>query len=115
MHPSIDDLLRELVTREASDLHIKAGHPPVMRIHGTLVRTDYPPLSEEDANNLLRSILSEERWARLEGFKELDLSYQVEGLSRFRVNMFWHRGGIGAVFRVIPFKVNTIDELKLPQ
>lgn len=115
MHPSIDDLLRELVSRDASDLHIKPGLPPVMRVHGTLIRTNYPALSEEDTNGLLRSILSDERWARLEGFKELDLSYQVEGLSRFRVNMFWHRGSLGAVFRVIPFKVRTIDELGIPQ
>jgi twitching motility protein PilT len=115
MHPSIDDLLRELVGRDASDLHIKPGQPPVMRVHGTLIRTDYPALSEDDTHSLLKSILSEERWARLESFKELDLSYQVEGLSRFRVNMFWHSRQLGAVFRVIPFKIKTIDDLHIPQ
>jgi twitching motility protein PilT len=114
MQPSIDDLLRELVSKDASDLHIKAGLPPVMRIHGTLVRTNYPALSPEQTEALLRSILNEERFARLESFKELDLSYQVEGLSRFRVNMFWSRGELGAVFRVIPFKIKTIDELGIP-
>ncbi|MCW5945779.1 MAG: type IV pilus twitching motility protein PilT [Fimbriimonadales bacterium] len=114
MQPSIDDLLRELVSKDASDLHIKAGLPPVMRIHGTLVRTNYPALSPEQTEALLKSILNEERFARLESFKELDLSYQVEGLSRFRVNMFWSRGELGAVFRVIPFKIKTIDELGIP-
>lgn len=114
MQPSIDDLLRELVSKDASDLHIKAGLPPVMRIHGTLVRTDYPALSPEQTEALLKSILNEERFARLESFKELDLSYQVDGLSRFRVNMFWSRGELGAVFRVIPFKIKTIDELGIP-
>lgn len=111
---TIDDLLRELVDREASDLHIKPGCPPVLRIHGNLVRTKHPPLSSEEVNQLLTGILSEERWARLENFRELDLSYQVRDLSRFRVNMFWHRGDLGAVFRVIPFQVKTIDELGIP-
>lgn len=114
MRLSIDDLLRELVSREASDLHIKAGLPPVMRIYGKLVHTDYPALSEAETEELLRSVLNNERWARLESFKELDLSYEVQGLSRFRVNMFWARGSLGAVFRVIPFKVKTIDELGIP-
>jgi twitching motility protein PilT len=115
MVPSIDDLLRDLVSREASDLHLKAGLPPVMRVHGTLVHTEYSVLTEADVESLLKGILSEERYARLEGFKELDLSYEVPGLSRFRVNMFWHRHQMGAVFRVIPFKIKTIDELGIPQ
>lgn len=115
MVPTIDDLLRELVRREASDLHIKSGLPPVMRVHGTLVHTEYPILTEEDVETLLKGILSDERFARLESFKELDLSYEVSGLSRFRVNMFWHRHQLGAVFRVIPFKIKTIDELGIPQ
>jgi twitching motility protein PilT len=115
MIPSIDDLLRDLVRREASDLHLKAGMPPVMRVHGTLVRTEYPILSVDDVDSLLKGILSEERYARLESFKELDLSYEVAGLSRFRVNMFWHRQQMGAVFRVIPFKIKTIDELGIPE
>lgn len=115
MVPTIDDFLRELVRREASDLHIKSGLPPVMRVHGTLVHTEYPILTEEDVETLLKGILSDERFARLESFKELDLSYEVSGLSRFRVNMFWHRHQLGAVFRVIPFKIKTIDELGIPQ
>ncbi|MEO7453788.1 MAG: type IV pilus twitching motility protein PilT [Fimbriimonadales bacterium] len=114
MIPTIDDLLRDLVRREASDLHLKPGLPPVMRIHGTLVHTEYPVLTAENVQNLLQGILSEERYARFEGFKELDLSYEVSGLSRFRVNMFWHRHQMGAVFRVIPFKIKTIDELGIP-
>lgn len=115
MGVNIDDLLRDLVGREASDLHIKAGEPPVMRVHGDLMRADYPPLSGEDVTTLLFGILNEDRRERLRSFKELDLSYNVEGVSRFRVNMFWQRGKIGAVFRVIPFNVKTIDQLHLPQ
>ncbi len=110
----IDDLLRDLVQRDASDLHIKAGNPPIMRIHGDLIRTDYPALTVEQTNNLLGSILNEDRLNRLNTFKECDLSYFVEGVSRFRVNMFWQRGKLGAVFRVIPYKIRTIDDLHMP-
>jgi twitching motility protein PilT len=111
---NLDDLLRELVSREASDLHMKAGLPPVMRVHGELVRSDHPAISHEELYNMLTSILTPERRKRLHEFKEVDLSYNVEGVARFRVNMFWQRHQIGAVFRVIPFKIRTIDELGLP-
>jgi len=114
MAQTIDDLLRDLVTRDASDLHIKVNNPPLMRIRGDLKRTEYPVLTAEDTHRLLTSILNAERWERLQTFKELDLSYHVEGVSRFRVNMFWQRGQLGAVFRVIPFKIRTTDELSMP-
>ncbi|HMS54526.1 MAG TPA: type IV pilus twitching motility protein PilT [Fimbriimonadaceae bacterium] len=111
----IDDLLRDLVEKNASDLHIKAGQPPVMRIHGDLVRSQWPAMTEEQIENLLFSILSEDRKQRLYADRELDLSYFVEGAARFRVNMFWQRHKVGAVFRVIPYKIRTIDDLRLPQ
>lgn len=110
----IDGYLSELVARDASDLHLKVGHRAVMRIQGDLVRTTDPPLSEAEHTDMLLSLLNEERRERLENFKEIDLSYFVEGLARFRVNMFWQREKLGAVFRVIPYKIRTIDELKLP-
>ena len=111
----IDDLLRDLVEKDASDLHLKAGQAPCMRIRGELVRLDIPAIPIEEHNNRLFSILNEERRHRLETVKEVDLSYNVPGLARFRVNMFWQRGNIGAVFRVIPFNIRTIDELNLPK
>lgn len=114
MSVSIDDLLREVIGADASDLHMKANNPPMMRVRGDLKRTDHPALSEEATYALLTSILTPERKERLDTFKELDLSYFVEGLARFRVNMFWQRGKIGAVFRVIPYKIRTVDELGLP-
>ncbi len=110
----IDNLLRELVAADASDLHLKANNPPLMRIRGDLVRTEHPALDDATTHKLLLSILTPEKRERLDTFKEVDLSYFVPGLSRFRVNMFWQRGHIGAVFRVIPFKIRTIDELGLP-
>lgn len=111
----IDALLRELVNKDASDLHLKAGQPPIMRIRGELVHQDAPPLSAEGLQQMLLDILSEDKKQRLFEFREVDLSYYLEGVSRFRVNMFWQRGKIGAVFRVIPYKIKTIEELGLPE
>ncbi|MEA2553179.1 MAG: twitching motility protein PilT [Fimbriimonadaceae bacterium] len=114
MSATIDNLLRDLVQRDASDLHLKAGEPPVMRVRGDLIRADYPVISPHDHQEMLLALLSDEKKRQLITVKEVDLSYNVEGLSRFRVNMFWQRGHIGAVFRVIPFRIRTIDELNLP-
>lgn len=86
-----------------------------MRIRGHLVRLDVPAPTAEQHNERLFSILNDERRHKLETLKEVDLSYNVPGLARFRVNMFWQRGNLGAVFRVIPFQIRTIDELNLPQ
>ncbi len=115
MGVNIDALLHDLVGKDASDLHLKAGQPPLMRIRGGLVRADYPVISPEELRSMLLSMLTPERKERLESVKELDMSYNVEGLARFRVNMFWQRHQIGAVFRVIPFNIRTIDDLKLPE
>lgn len=115
MAMTIDDLLRDLVNKEASDLHLTAGQPPVMRIHGELTRMPMDPLSEPELEKLLFAIVNEDRKKRLYEQRELDLSYFVEGAARFRVNMFWQRHRLGAVFRVIPYKIKSIDELRLPQ
>jgi twitching motility protein PilT len=110
----VDDLLRELVAREASDLHLRVGEPPVMRIHGDLVRADYPPLTPEDTEALADQLLNEERRARFDEFLEADMSYSIPGVSRFRVNFFRQRGHVGSVMRAIPIKIKTIDDLNLP-
>lgn len=109
---TIDDLLRELVEKEGSDLHLRVGEPPVFRIHGKLVRTEYPV--NTSVEEIVYPILSSDRRARFERNMELDLSYEIKGLSRFRVNCFRQRGHMGAVLRAIPVKIKTIDELMLP-
>lgn len=114
MPAKIDELLRELVKKGASDLHMKAGQPPIMRIRGDLVRMNAVPFTQQEHEAILFEILNEDRRKRLDTFKEVDLSYYVPGLSRFRVNMFWQRGQVGAVMRVIPYDIKTIDELGLP-
>lgn len=115
MAVTIDALLKALVDSDASDLHLKAGQPPVMRIRGELVRFSQYEMSEEEHTAMLMGMLNEERRERLEEQKEVDLSYNLPGVSRFRVNMFWQRGHIGAVMRVIPHKIRTIDELGMPE
>lgn len=114
MAKTLDELLAYLVEHEGSDLHLKANNPPVARLRGDLQRLEEEPLSEEKLTETLMSILTEERKERLHDFKEVDLSYEVPGLARFRVNMFWQRGKLGAVFRLIPFRIKTIDELHVP-
>jgi twitching motility protein PilT len=111
---TIDDLLRLLVERDASDLHLKVGNPPIMRIHGELQRTEFPVLKPGDTRDLMYPILNEDRRAHYEKFMELDMSYALPGVARFRVNCFRQRGHVGAVLRVIPIKIKTIDDLKLP-
>ena len=110
---TLDDLLRELVSKEGSDLHMRVGEPPVFRVHGKLVRTNHPII--ERTEDYLYPILTTERQQRFEKNMELDLSYEIKGLSRFRVNCFRQRGKMGAVLRAIPVKIKTIDDLMLPK
>ncbi|MCC6728250.1 MAG: type IV pilus twitching motility protein PilT [Chthonomonadales bacterium] len=111
----IDDLLRMLVQSEASDLHLRVGEPPVMRVHGLLRRVpSMEPLTDRDMYDTVYSILNEERTVRFEQNMELDMSYAVPGLARFRVNLFRQQGHVGAVMRVIPYTIRTIDELMIP-
>ncbi len=112
---TLDDLLRDLVSRDGSDLHLKAGQSPFFRIHGRLTRTEYPILTPESIKELVYPILSPQQVKRFEEFLELDLAYELPEISRFRVNLFHQQGAIGGVFRVIPSKIRTIDELQLPQ
>ncbi|MBL8064358.1 MAG: type IV pilus twitching motility protein PilT [Chthonomonadaceae bacterium] len=111
----LDELLRKLVELDASDLHLKANNPPIMRIHGDLQRLQMPAVATDEHQNMLLGILNDERKERLFTYKECDLSYAIPGLARFRVNLFWQRGKVGAVFRLIPYKIRTIDELRLPE
>lgn len=108
----LDQLLTELVSLEGSDLHLRVGEPPVFRVHGKLTRTRHSVITSVE--DIVFPILNEERKKRFESFMELDLSYEIEGVARFRVNCFRQRGHMGAVLRAIPVKVKTIDDLMLP-
>ncbi len=99
----------------ASDLILKAGAPPVVRLHGDLVRLKGEPLSDEDARAIPYQILTDEQKEKFEDQLELDLAYQLEGVARFRVNLMVQRGRVTSCYRVIPFQVKTIEELGLPE
>jgi len=111
---SLHSLLKTMLDKGASDLHITAATPPVIRVDGTLVPLKLPPLSPVDCKRLCYSILTDAQKARFEEENELDLSFGVKNLSRFRGNIFMQRGVVSGTFRQIPFKISTISELGLP-
>ncbi len=110
----LEELLQEVFQRGASDLHLSSGLPPVFRVDGTLLRGDYPPLTKEDCHRLIFSMLTNEQRRVLEQEWELDCSYGVSGLGRFRVNVYKERGTYATALRSITTDIPTFDNLKLP-
>ncbi|GIW71297.1 MAG: twitching motility protein PilT [Planctomycetota bacterium] len=112
---TVEELLQQLVERGGSDLHITAGAPPKIRIDGKLISTEHNVLDPEMSQRLVYSILDSEQVARFERDLELDMSFGIAGLGRFRTNVFMQRGAVGAAMRIIPFEIKTPKELGLPQ
>src|SRR6201997_2319157 len=112
--PNLHQLLKAMVEKGASDLHITTGSPPQLRIDGRLVPLKTPPLTPVETKQLCYSILADAQKHKFEEENELDLSFGVKGLSRFRANIFMQRGAVAAAFRTIPFKILTFQELGLP-
>jgi twitching motility protein PilT len=110
----MEHLLKMIVDRGASDLHLTVGIPPQLRIGGQLTYTDNEQLEPEMIKDLAYSLLTNDQIDRFEKQKELDFSCGIENLSRFRINLYFQRGSIAMAARVIPFVVPTIEELKLP-
>jgi twitching motility protein PilT len=110
----IDKLFKFLVDNGGSDLHLSAGSPPIVRIHGEMQQTERPPLSPQEVQTLVFEILNEKQKRQFIESWELDCSYHLNGVGRFRVNVFMQRRGLGAVFRVIPEKILSAQELNLP-
>jgi len=110
----MNDLLFMVYKENASDLHLSINAPPVVRLHGKLVRTKLAPLKNDRMKQLLFSIMTDFQRERLEEDLEVDFSYQLKDLARFRVNVFNQKDGLSAVFRLIPSEIKTIDELGLP-
>jgi len=111
---NLHQLLKAMIEKGASDMHITTGSPPLLRIDGAIVPLKLPPLAPVDTKQLCYSILTEEQKLSFEKTNELDLSFGVKALSRFRANIFMQRGAVAGAFRTIPFKVLTFDELGLP-
>ncbi len=108
-------LLRAMVDQDASDLHISAGSPPQFRIHGRLFKAKSDPLNVDQIQELLFEVLNEGQKEKYLAEQELDFSFGVKDVARFRGNLFYQRGCMGAVFRKIPMGVPSFDELKLPE
>jgi len=112
---SIQGFLRLVVERGATDLHISAESPPLMRIDGELTALPVPPLSANETKNLCYSLLTDSQRHRFEEENELDFSFGIRGLSRFRGNLFVQKGAVGGAFRMIPYEVRGLAELGLPR
>lgn len=108
-------LLKYMTEKGASDLHITTGSPPQLRIDGSLIPLKAKPLTPAETRQLCYSVLTDSQKTKFEENNELDLSFGVKGLSRFRGNLFIQRGSVSGVFRAIPFKVQTLEELGMPE
>ncbi len=110
----ISDLLAFSVKNKASDLHLSSGVPPMIRVHGDVRRINVPPLEHKDVHAMVYDIMNDGQRKRYEENKEIDFSFDVPNLARFRVNAFVQHRGAGAVFRTIPSQVLTLEELNAP-
>jgi len=111
---SLQQLLKAMVEQDASDLHITVGAPPSLRIGGKMVKVKIEPLNAQQCQQLAYSVLTDTQKKEFEKNKELDASFGIKNLARFRCNMFYQRGAIAGVFRRIPFQIPTFDQLGLP-
>ena len=111
----LDELLQQMKQQDASDLHLTSGSAPFMRVHGEMVKLNYKNVSPDTCQGLIFEILNEKQKEIFTANWDLDLSYPLRGVGRFRVNVFMQRNGISAVFRLIPETVKTITELDLPE
>jgi twitching motility protein PilT len=111
----IDGLFKLLKEQGASDLHLSTDTPPIFRLHGEMVLQNFKSLTHDELKGLLYEILTEKQKAKFEEKHDLDFAYEISGLARFRGNLLMQHRGIGAVFRIIPSKILSADDLKLPE
>ncbi len=110
----LDDLFKVMVKHEASDLHLTSGSTPSLRVHGDIQKLNYRELNDTEVRALIYEILNDKQIKSFEANLELDCSYSLEGVGRFRCNIFMQRLGVGAVFRHIPSKIQSMKDLNLP-
>ena len=114
MDYKIQDILIQAKEKGASDVHLNIGIPPVFRLNGKMTKTEFPVLKPEDVHKMIYSIIFEKQKKDFEKDKQLDFSYEIEGVSRFRINIFRHRLGEAAVIRLIPTEILSVEQLGLP-
>lgn len=112
--PALDKLFIEMKNQGASDLHLSVGHPPMLRLKGSLVALQFKPLSQETLEKLVFEVMRPDQVELFKKKKDMDFSYSVEGVARFRGNAFCDHRGVGAVFRIIPTDIKTLDEMGYP-
>lgn len=110
----IQEFLKIMIDKGASDLHIAVSSPPLVRVNGELTPLPYPPLTPTDTKNLCYSLLTEAQKHKFEEDSELDFSFGIRGLSRFRGNLFLQKGSVGGAFRTVPYRIQGLQELGLP-
>ncbi len=111
---TLSELLKKMIEMGGSDLHLSTNSPPRIRVHGKLRPLDMPPLTAADTKALAYSVLTDVQKHRLEENLELDFSFGLKSLARFRGNIFHQRGAVAAVFRTIPWEIKSFDALGLP-
>ncbi|MSO19423.1 MAG: type IV pilus twitching motility protein PilT [Acidobacteria bacterium] len=114
MAASLSELLKKMIEINGSDLHITTNSPPQIRVDGSLRPLDMPPMTASETKQLAYSVLTDAQKHRFEEHLELDFSFGIKGLARFRGNVFNQRGAVGAVFRMIPYEIRSFDKLGLP-
>jgi len=112
---TMEDLLALVVRKGGSDLHLSAGSPPRIRIDGLLIPVETDPLTPDDTRRLATSVLTSDQIAKLDKNLELDCSFELEGQGRFRANVFYQRGSVACVLRLVPHEIATFDRLGLPR
>src|ERR671911_1497214 len=110
----LGDYLLDTVSMGASDLHVTEGLPPMVRISGKVQPLDYPPLTANATRDMIYDVLSNDQRQRLENEWELDFSYTLPHTARFRVNVYFQKGALGAAFRTVPSEIKSLAELGLP-
>ena len=112
--PSLDGLLRDVIDNGASDLHLSVGSAPIIRVNGSLIRTSYPPLTKDECQTLIFTMLNNEQRRTLEQNWELDFAYGLKGIGRFRVNVYREKGNYATAIRTINSTTPSLEVLKLP-
>jgi twitching motility protein PilT len=112
---TLPELLKRTVEMDGSDLHLTTNTPPQVRVHGKLERLELPDLTPAETKHLAYSVLTDAQKKRFEEVLELDFSFGIKGLARFRCNMFNQRGAVAAVYRLIPERIRSFQELGVPQ
>src|ERR1700740_1575401 len=111
---ALSELLRKMIELGGSDLHITTNSAPMVRVHGILRPLEFGELTPAETKQLAYSVLTDAQKHRFEESLELDFSFGIKGLSRFRANIFNQRGAVGAVFRSFPFEIRSFEEVSLP-